>query len=212
MGWTGGIGMDGETIEFLARRRSNLAKDLGAPGPSPDQTARLLTIAARVPDHGRLAPWRFILIAGERRREVGEMMAAIAAAAEPGISDGRLEAERDRFAQAPLVVCVVSRAAPHPKIPEWEQVLSAGAVCQTLLTAAGAMGFGAQWLTGWCAYDEKARAALGLGSIERIAGFIHIGTALEAPVERPRPPIGDIVSDWSPDAREARRGACSTTG
>jgi len=204
--------MDGGTIEFLARRRSNLAKDLGAPGPSPDQIARLLTIAARVPDHGRLAPWRFILIAGDSRHEIGRIMAGLAAAAEPAISASRRAAERDRFAQAPLVVCVVSRAAPHPKIPEWEQVLSAGAVCQTLLAAAGAMGFGAQWLTGWCAYDERARAALGLGRAERVAGFIHIGSALEAPVERPRPLIDDIVSDWSPEAGEARRGACSTTG
>lgn len=184
------------TIEFLERRRSVLAKNLRDPGPSPEQITKLLTIAARVPDHGKLAPWRFILFEGEARTGAGRKLADIWQKNEPDARESRLEMERTRFERAPLVICVVSRAAPHPKIPEWEQVLSAGAVCQMLLSAALAMGYGAQWLSEWCCYDEAARTTLGLEPRERIAGLIYVGTTDETPSERPRPDMDEIVSHW----------------
>jgi nitroreductase len=185
------------TLAFLERRRSILAKDLGMPGPGDEQLGRLLTIAARVPDHGRLVPWRFVVLAGDARKRAGARMAAIAREDDRAIAEGRLEFERARFERAPVVVCVVSRAAPHPKIPEWEQLLSAGAACQMLVTAASAMGFGAQWLTEWCAYDRRARSELGLDEHERVAGFVYIGTARAAPSERERPVMSNIVTHWT---------------
>lgn len=186
-------------LEFLSTRRSVLARELATPGPSETELSRLLEIAARVPDHGRLEPWRFIILTGEDRMVAGERLARIAASREPEIGPARLEAERTRFGHAPVVVCVVSRAGAHPKIPEWEQVLSAGAVCQTLLIAAGAMGYGAQWITGWCAYDPEALDVLGVGEGERVAGFVHIGTAGERPADRPRPRLDTIVTRWQPE-------------
>lgn len=185
-----------ETIEFLLRRRSIPAVDLVEPGPDDAQIETLLTIAARVPDHGKLTPWRFILFRGEARAEAGQALAALLRASRPDADDKQVAFETNRFTRSPLVVAVVSRAAPHVKICEWEQVLSAGAAAMNLVVAAQAMGFGAQWITEWVAYDEAARAILGLEPHERLAGLVHIGSPDIPPFERPRPALADIVTDW----------------
>ena len=183
-----------ETLLMLATRRSAPPPILAEPGPTPEQLQQILTLAARVPDHGKLAPWRFIVLSGEARAEAGEMIAAIFAAANPAAEPKRLDLERRRFS-APLVVGVVSRAAPHAKIPEWEQVLSAGAACMTLVIAANAMGFATSWLTEWYAYDRTVLRRFGLASQEKMAGFIHIGTATVEPREdRVRPVLADVVT------------------
>jgi nitroreductase len=185
------------TLDLLARRRSVKPDKLIEPGPDADQLDRILTIAARVPDHKKLAPWRFIVFAGDARGAFGDIMAAACEAEEiEPPSRLRLEAERGRFLRAPLVVAVVSRIVPHRSAPEWEQTLSAGAACYNLCLAANAMGFGTNWVTEWIAYSPAIRTALALAENERIAGFIYIGTAAQAPEERERPALADIVSRW----------------
>lgn len=190
--------MSSNALDLLAGRRSVPALALAAPGPTPDELATMLTVAARVPDHGKLAPWRFLLLEGDARRDAGAALAEIFAAARPDAEAGQIEAERRQFLRAPLVVCVISTAAVHPKIPEWEQVLSAGAVCLNLLHAAHALGFAGNWLSGWAAYDAAARKVLGLAENERIAGFIHIGTPPEGkPADRDRPDIKTLTTRWN---------------
>src|SRR3954447_14744714 len=183
-----------EMLDLLRRRRSVAPHLLGEPGPTPNELETLLTIAARVPDHGRLTPWRFIVIEGEARHRIGEGIAAAFRADNPEASEDKVGFERNRLARAPLVVAVVSRAAPHVKIPDWEQVLSAGAAAMNLVTAAHSLGFAASWLTEWYAYDRAVLDALGLAPNEKIAGFVHIGRVKEKPEDRPRPPLGDIVT------------------
>lgn len=183
-------------IDFMKSRRSVRARDMAAPGPTPDQLQQMLTIAARVPDHGKLAPWRFIVLTQtdcEELGALGEHLAQARAGAE-GLTDMMREDERLRFLRAPSVVCVIASTQEHPKIPAWEQTLSAGAVCYGLMIAAHGMGFAAQWLTGWVAYDDAFGARLRLQPNEAIAGFIHIGSNPgPAPEDRPRPSLGDIV-------------------
>ena len=183
-----------DTIRLLSTRRSVAPHLLLGPGPSADELDTLLAIAARVPDHGRLVPWRFIIIEGEAQRRIGEAIAAAFKAAQPDADEARIAPERERLARAPLVVAVVSRARPHVKIPEWEQVLSAGAVCMNLVLAANAMGYATSWLTEWFTFDRRVLDALGLAPDERMAGFVHIGRPAEAPVERPRPDMAGIVT------------------
>ncbi|MEM6852737.1 MAG: nitroreductase [Pseudomonadota bacterium] len=186
-----------ETLRFLSRRRSLVVKEMAEPGPTADELSALLRIAARVPDHGKLAPWRFLVIEGDARAELGEMLKAAFTEQNPNAPADLVEFERRRFLRAPTVVCVVSTADPlHPKIPEWEQILSAGAVCQTLLLAASAMGFAGQWLTEWYAYDATALKALGLAEGERVAGFVYLGKAGAAPAERVRPDMDALISRW----------------
>ncbi len=182
-------------LDYLRNRRSVWVNDLREPGPDRPTLEAMLTIAARVPDHKKVAPWRFIVIEGEARARFGERIAEIRAAKEPDISSERLATERKRLTRAPVVVAVVSKPVSHPAAPpEWEQILSAGAACFNLLHAAAAYGFGAQWITEWYAYDERACAAFGLTGGERIAGFIHIGTPpAEKPADRDRPAIADIT-------------------
>lgn len=182
-----------DTIALLERRRSAPPAVMTGPGPTKDELATILTIAARVPDHGKLAPWRFIVFEGKARERAGRIALGIRLDDKPDLDDAARAQESQRFALAPLVVGVVSRAAPHVKIPEWEQVLSAGAVCMSLIVAARALGFSATWLTGWPAYDARFRAAIGLAEHERIAGFIHIGKAV-AVEDRPRPHLPEIVT------------------
>lgn len=186
-----------ETLRsYLETRRSTPAIRLGAPGPNRAEIETILAIASRVPDHGKLAPWRFVVYEGEVRERIGRELAAICRSRRDDLSDKELEFEETRLTRAPLVIAVVSRAAAHPKIPEWEQVLSAGATCLNLFMAANALGYGVNWLTEWYAYDEATRPLFGLAEGERIAGFLHIGTALLAPSDRPRPELADIVS-WA---------------
>ncbi len=183
-----------ETLKLLSTRRSAPPIVMRGPGPTAEELRKLLSLAARVPDHGKLAPWRFILFEGEGRARAGEILAEIVARREPGADARQIDLERGRFTRAPLVVGVVSRAAPHVKIPEWEQQLSAGAVCMALTVAATAMGFRTAWLTEWCAYDREAMARFGLAEHERIAGFIHIGRVDNAPEDRVRPDLDSLIT------------------
>ncbi|MGF1543688.1 MAG: nitroreductase [Parvularculaceae bacterium] len=186
-----------EVIDALARRRSTTADLLGPPGPDAATLDVMLRLAARAPDHRRVAPFRFVVLEGDARESVGETLARAYAAANPDADAARAEKERGRFARAPVVVAVVSSVDLTHKTPEWEQILTAGAVCQNLLIAARAFGFAAQWLTEWCAYDDAVTAALGLKSDERrrerIAGYVYLGTAREDPKERARPDMNAIV-------------------
>jgi len=185
-------------LELLTTRRSFKAMELSGPGPSAAQIDTLLTVAARVPDHGKLAPWRFIVFEGEARRAAGDAIPAAFQSRYPDAKPEHVEAERCRLLRAPLVVAVVSRAGPHVKIPEWEQVLSAGAAAMNLVLAAHALGFAANWITEWYAYDRAVLDALGLAPHERIAGFVHIGTPPGPPEDRPRPALSEIVTRFAP--------------
>src|SRR5262245_20341640 len=181
-------------LDLLKTRRSVKPIELGGPPPTAAELDTLLTIASRVPDHGKLAPWRFIVFEGEARMKAGETIAQVFKQVRPDATPDQVDFERKRLARAPLVVAVVSRAAPHVKIPEWEQVLSAGAAAMNLVLAAHAQGFGANWITEWYAYDRRVVEALGLKDNEKIAGFIHIGRPANAPEDRPRPPLTEIAT------------------
>ena len=180
--------------EYMETRRSRPVLQIGEPGPSRAEIEEMLAIASRVPDHGKLAPWRFVVFRGSERERIGERLAAIALEKTPGLSEESLRAERMRLTRAPVVVMMVSRAGPHPKIPEWEQVLSAGAAGMNLLIAANALGYVACWITEWIAYDAAAASLLGVGPGEKIAGFVHIGSSQQPPFERDRPKLEDIVT------------------
>ena len=182
------------SITLLRTRRSLKPVELIGPGPSPSDLDTLLTIASRVPDHGKLAPWRFIVFEGESQLKAGAAVAAAFVAKYSDATPDQIEFERRRLARAPLVIAVVSRAAPHVKIPEWEQVLSAGAAAMSLVIAAHALGFGTAWITEWYAYDRGVLDALGLAPHEKIAGFVHIGHPAHAPEDRARPVLADIVT------------------
>jgi len=185
-----------DTISLLKRRRSVPPPMMTGPGPTADELTTILTVASRVPDHGKLAPWRFVVFDGRARERAGAIALALALEDRPDLDEAARTKEQQRFMGAPLVVAVVSRAAPHVKIPEWEQVLSAGAVCMNMIVAARALSFSATWLTGWMAYDARFRAAIGLAEHERIAGFIHIGKATAAIEDRPRPPLEEITTSF----------------
>jgi nitroreductase len=183
-----------DALELLSTRRSFKPIELSGPAPSAAEIDKLLTIASRVPDHGKLTPWRFILFEGDARQKAGDAIAAAFRVKYPDAKPEQIEFERQRLARAPLVVAVVSRAGPHVKIPEWEQVLSAGAAAMNLVLAAHAMGYGANWITEWYAYDRSVLDALGLAPHERIAGFVHIGRPPGPPEDRPRPPLNEIAT------------------
>ena len=187
---------DPGALAFLARRQSIPSRLLGEPGPDEAQQEELFALATRAPDHGKLVPWRFVRIAGDARRSLGERLVAVQRARDPSTDAAVLDKDRQRFSHAPLVVAVVARITPGHKVPEQEQLLSAGIVAYNLLLAAQAMGFGAQWLTGWAAYDAQIAATLGLAPHERVVAFVHIGTApAEEPPDRPRPDPDGLVTD-----------------
>lgn len=185
-------------LQFLRRRRSVPSRLLGEPGPTPAQLDALLDEAVRVPDHGKLAPWRFLRIQGPARHALGELLVARGLERDPDAPAAAVEKDRQRFSHAPLVLAVIARLTPGHKVPEREQLLSGGAVCFALLQAAQALGFGAQWLTGWAAYDPVVLARLGVGPDEAVLGFIHIGTASAPAPERQRPDARQLLSDWTP--------------
>lgn len=178
-----------EMLEFLTTRRSVLARNMTAPGPSGDALRAMLEVAMRVPDHGKLAPWKFIVLEGDERAALG----VIAAEALGGEDAAAKEEAAAQFTRAPVVVAVLATPKAHPKVPRSEQILSAGAACMNLLTAAQSQGFAAQWLTGPAAYEDSVKAALGGGANDEIAAFIYLGTAVEAPSERGRPAYEDVV-------------------
>lgn len=187
--------MNHDLKTYLETRRSVPAKMLGAPGPDRDTISAMLTMASRVPDHGKLAPWRYIVISGDARDRLSDKLGAIAMAKDPDLEGERLEQEKTRLNRAPVVIAVVSCAGPHPKIPEWEQVLSAGAACTVLYMAANAFGYACNWLSEWMAYDREALDLIGVGERERVAGFLHIGTSTVVPVDRPRPDV-EAITTW----------------
>jgi nitroreductase len=181
-------------IEFLKTRRSMPAFQMKEPGPSKAEIEEILTLATRVPDHGKLAPWRFIVMTGDVRKRITMELAAIAKADNPDLSDEMILVEETRFTRAPVVIAVVSTAGPHVKIPEWEQVVSAGAVCLNVLIAANALGYVSNWLTEWMAFDQRAHTIIGVKPGEKVAGFMHIGSTDFPVIERPRPALSDLVT------------------
>lgn len=186
-------------LQALDNRRSVPSRQLGEPGPDDATLLRILQSASRVPDHGKLVPFRFIRIAGEHRHALGEKLAVRSRERDPDAPEPAIEKDRTRFSHAPLIIAVVARPVPHPKVPELEQLLTAGCVCHALLQAAQALGFGAQWLTGWAAFDSVIPRLLGVAEGEQIVGFVHIGTPkLEVP-ERERPDPAKLLSDWRAD-------------
>ena len=183
-----------DTLSLLKLRRSVPPQFLSAPGPDRAQLDELLAIAARVPDHGKLVPWRFIVFTGAAREEAAEVVARVFRQRNPQASEEQVEFERKRLTYAPVVVGVVSRAREHVKIPLWEQELSAGAVCMNMLVAAYAMGYAGSWLTNWFSFDREVLAEFGLAEDERMAGFVHLGTPTAPITDRDRPAMADIVS------------------
>jgi nitroreductase len=180
------------TLAFLARRRSASAMALREPAPGDDDLATLLRLATRVPDHGKLSPWRFVVLKGEAKRRFVAGLEAIAATRP---DSAKLSAKLGKIKAPPLTVAVISRLQPG-EIPEWEQRLSAGAVCANLIIAAQAMGYGANWITDWYAYDADALRLLGLGEGELVAGYVHLGTSADVPLERVRPELSAVVEEW----------------
>jgi nitroreductase len=185
-----------EALDLLRNRRSILARYLGQPAPDTRTLRDILNIALRVPDHRKLEPWRFIVIQGQARERLGEKLAEIRKAAGE-TNPALLAMEKQRFSRAPLVVTLVFSPTDDGKTPEFEQLLSAGAVGQNLHLATAAHGYASQWLTDWPAYDPQVAAELGLAAHERIAGFFHIGTATQSPKERPRPDLESKITEYS---------------
>lgn len=184
-------------LDFLNTRLSVPSRSLREPGPSQAQIDALLAAALRVPDHGKLAPWRLIVIRDAARARFGAALAAIHLAHEPEAPAAVIDKDRERYNFAPLIVAVIARVDErHPKIPAQEQVLSAGYVAYNLLLGAQALGFGAQLLTGWAAYDRDVANLLGLAANERVIGFVHIGSVREPAPERVRPDPAALVSEW----------------
>lgn len=189
--------MNQNILAFLATRRSCKPDKLLSPGPEAGELAEILKIATRVPDHKKLAPWRFITFEGAARAEIGEVFAQACRMEEKEApSPVRLDLERNRFQRAPFVLAVISEVKPSAGAPEWEQILSAGALCFNICIAANAMGFGTSWITEWIAYSPTVRSALQLKEHERIAGFIHMGRPAEKPEERQRPDVGALLKRW----------------
>jgi len=187
-----------ELVDFLTTRRSNLAKLMSGPGPDAETRERILEIAARVPDHRKLGPWRFVVFAGQARSDFGQHIARAFAADNPDLPQDRVSFEAERLNRAPLVVAVISSPVECPRgTPKWEQELSTGAVCYNLCLAAQAHGFGAQWLTEWYAYHDGVNAALGLQPTEKIAGYVYIGTVETPATPRQRPDVHGKITLWN---------------
>lgn len=183
-------------IDHLLTRSSAPIPELKEPAPTDSQIETMLTAASRVPDHGRLAPWRFILYRGDARVEVGEKLVELAEKREGPLSEGRRQQELTRFSRAPLVIGVISTPKDNAKIPQWEMFLSGGAAAMNLIHAANALGYGANWITNWYSDVAEGRAILGIAPNERVVGFVHIGTYGGQPFERPRPEVSTLYADY----------------
>ncbi len=191
-------------LEYLTHRRSVAAKDLAEPGPTDEQIKAILAAASRVPDHGKMFPWHFIVFRGDARAKMGTILKESLLKKEPDAPPEKIAQEETRFLRAPVVIAVVSRIRPG-KHPQWEQILSAGAACQNLCLAANALGFGSNWLTEWYAYDENVHQGLGIDERDRIAGFIYIGSVGKMPEERPRPD-NTLLTTWWEGQEKLTRG------
>ena len=194
---SGRIALTKDVVDFLLTRASPPIQDLHEPGPDDAAIATLIRIASRVPDHGRLAPWRFIVYRGDARVRIGERLAELAEAREGPLTEGRRNQELTRFSRAPVVIGVVSVPREHPRIPQWEMFLSGGAAAMNLLHGATALGFGANWISNWYSEVPEGRATLGLSPQERVIGFVHIGTSSGQPGERPRPDPETLYADYA---------------
>ncbi|MBG1231319.1 nitroreductase family protein [Aestuariivirga litoralis] len=184
-------------LSFLKTRKSASAKAMGGEGPNASQLDQILQLAVRVPDHGKLAPWRFIIFQDGARAAVGEKFRSRWAEMNPAHGPDILNFQAALFTRAPMVIVVVSATQTHPKIPPWEQQMSAAAVCFNLELAAQALGFDVQWQTDWVSYDDGAKAAMGMTSDEQVAGLIYIGKTTVPLEDRPRPDISKLVTNWS---------------
>lgn len=193
------------TINFLKTRRSSKVSTLTEPAPNAEQLQEILTIASRVPDHGKYHPWYFIVFEGDARRDIGEHLRTAYATENPDAEPAKLDLESERFLRAPMVIAVVSRIR-EGKNPQWEQILSAGAACYNLCLAANAMGFGTNWLTEWVAYSATFKKLMGLDERDNFAGFIYIGTASEKQDDRDRPDLAKIVTHWSNQTPTLNKG------
>ena len=186
------------SLSLLLQRHSVPSRQLGAPAPDEATLQTLLDAAIRVPDHGKLVPFRLIRLQGEPKLRFGERLAELAVDRHPDMSEAKREKERLRYTFAPLVLVVVARLSADSTVPRIEQQLSAGCVAHNLLLGAFALGFGAQWLTGWAAYDPDVAALLGLAGNEQVIGFVHLGTPqLDVP-DRERPALPELLSTWTP--------------
>ncbi len=195
--------MTNPIIEFLLQRKSPPISQIQEPGPSDGQIDQMIRVATRVPDHGLLEPWRFILYRGEARTTVGEFFARRAGEREGPLNEQRIQQEKTRFTRAPLVIGVISSPKPHERIPEWEQFLSGGNAAFSLVLAAHALGFGANWVSNWYSDDAESRTFLGLSPNERVIGFVHIGTVNAKIPDRPRPEPAKVLSEYSGPFSEA---------
>lgn len=184
-------------IDFLLSRNSAPIPELRDPAPSDAEIETMLSIATRVPDHGRLAPWRFILYRGDVRHEIGAKLADLAEKREGPLTEARRNQELTRFSRAPLVIGVISSPKENPKIPQWEMFLSGGAAAMNLVIAANALGYGTNWITNWYSDVEEGRALLGLAPHERVVGFVHIGSYDGPAPERPRPDVSTLCRDYA---------------
>lgn len=193
------IAMNEDALNLLLTRRTVPSAFLGGPGPSDEQVETLLTAAMRVPDHGKLAPWRYVALDAVALGIVASQLRAIRLAEEPDADLEKLDKQLDAFTKAPLCIVVVGKAREHPKIPVWEQQLSVGASTMNLMIATHAMGFSAQWLSGWMCESPAAKALLGVSDDETLAGFVHIGTPTVPTTERPRPSLADHLTRWTPE-------------
>ncbi|BCH25159.1 nitroreductase [Mesorhizobium sp. L-8-10] len=194
--------MTSPVIDFMLNRISAPIPELREPVPTNAEIETMIRIATRVPDHGRLAPWRFILYRGDARVRIGEKLAALAEEREGPLTEGRRQQELARFSRAPLVIGVVSSPKENPKIPRWEMFLSGGAAAMNLVIAANALGYATNWITNWYSDVEEGRRILGLAPHERVVGFIHIGTYSGVAPERPRPDVAALYADYSGPWRE----------
>ncbi len=183
-------------IDLLKQRRSHPSRQLVEPGPDAAQLRELIEAAMRVPDHGKLEPFRIIGVDRASGTHLGERLAAITRARETSASESALDKDRSRFNRAPLCLVVVAQLRSGDKIPEQEQLLSAGCVAYNLLLGAQALGFGAQWITGWPAYDRDAAAVFGLAAHEHAIAFIHVGTPQGEAPDRARPTFAAKFSEW----------------
>jgi nitroreductase len=169
---------------------------LEEPGPGDAELRLIFEAAVRAPDHGRLRPWRFLVVRGAARERLSELFASAARRRDPSLSDAQIEKERGKPLRAPLTIVVAAKIVPGHKVPEIEQVLSAGAAAMNILNAVHALGFGAKWVTGANCYDPEFRAALGLDESCRLIGFIQVGTPIEGPPPQDRPDPAEFVTDW----------------
>lgn len=193
------------TLKYLQKRRSCPLKLMGGKGPDKAEIETMIGAASRTPDHGRLFPWYFVVLSGDARGKAGTLLAATWKEDNPDAPAEKLQLEAGKFMRAPVVILVVSRIK-RGKHPIWEQILSAGAVCQNLSLAANAMGYGANWLTEWYSYSAPFKTAMGLDEYDHIAGVIYIGDALESPEERDRPDIAEIMTFWDGTGTKLRKG------